>query len=77
MLSNLCFPTSNCCEDRRAISPEKFALEMKCIQDRNYSRQIDNKEVHVLMDNLMCQVLRELGYHEGVTIFEKTPKYYI
>ena len=37
----------------------------------------DDKELcHRLMDNLMCEKLRDLGFDEGVEIFEKTGKWY-
>ena len=37
----------------------------------------DDEEVcHEKMDELMCDTLRNLGYEEGVDIFEKTPKWY-
>ena len=31
---------------------------------------------HIVMDNVMCDLLRELGYGEGVDVFEDTPKWY-
>ena len=37
----------------------------------------DDEEVcHEKMDELMCKTLRNLGYEEGVEIFEETPKWY-
>ena len=37
----------------------------------------DDKEVlHERMDDLMAKVLTELGYGEGVAIFESTEKWY-
>lgn len=34
------------------------------------------KDTHISMDYLMCTVLRELGYDEGVDIFMNTEKWY-
>lgn len=31
---------------------------------------------HCEMDDLMCQVLTELGYGDGVKVFDETPKWY-
>lgn len=30
---------------------------------------------HVVMDNLMCELLKQLGYEDGVKIFETTEKW--
>ena len=31
---------------------------------------------HIDMDEAMCDLLRELGYGEGIDVFEDTPKWY-
>lgn len=31
---------------------------------------------HIMMDDIMCSLLRELGYGEGVDVFEDTGKWY-
>lgn len=54
-------------------TPEDFAAQMKNLSDR-YG---DDKEVvHSLMDDLMTQVLAELGYGEGIAIFDSQGKWY-
>lgn len=58
-------------ELEKEFSAKGFANEMRRI-DRN-----DNTEMaHILADELMCKLLRELGYGEGVDIFEKMDKWY-
>lgn len=37
----------------------------------------DDEEIgHHAADDLMCELLRELGYGEGIDIFESMPKWY-
>ena len=57
------------------ITPEIFAERMKNIQEL-YSDRYDTEERHKAMDDLMCELLRELGYGEGIDIFEETSKWY-
>lgn len=55
------------------VTPEEFAAEMR----RLYEEEGDDEEsVHSYMDIAMCDLLRRLGYGDGVTIFESTPKWY-
>lgn len=65
----------NCGADMRGaemISPKEFAEKMGQIAEEK-----DDTEVcHVKMDDYICEVLRTLGYEEGVKIFEDTPKWY-
>lgn len=56
----------------KMISPKEFAEKMKQIAEKR-----DDEEVcHVEMDDYICEVLKALGYEEGVEIFEDTPKWY-
>lgn len=48
------------------ITPKEFADKM-----REYDKSNDPEMKHVHADDLMCEVLRELGYEEGVEIFEE------
>lgn len=52
---------------------ERFAERMKSIQ---LEFKDDEEICHEEMDALMCETLRDLGYGEGVDIFEETPKWY-
>ena len=57
----------------KVYTPEEFEELMRnCVIDNYY----DQEDMHIEMDNLMCDVLRMLGYGEGVKIFEDTPKWY-
>ena len=55
------------------ITPEEFAKRMQEIGDR-YSG--DEETSHSMMDDLMCNLLIELGYGEGIDIFDHTSKWY-
>ena len=54
------------------ISAEEFAKQMKELQETCKDREA----VHSKMDTLMCDVLTELGYGEGVEIFKDTDNWY-
>ena len=58
-------------ELEQEFSEKGFANEMRRI-DRNN----DTEMAHILADELMCKLLRELGYGEGVDIFEQMDKWY-
>lgn len=53
------------------MNPEEFAAVMKEI-----SAHDDIKASHCLADDLLCSLLRQHGYTEGVEIFEKMDKWY-
>lgn len=55
------------------MTPEQFRDRMKEI-DEKYSA--DTEGAHGRADDLLCEVLRHLGYGEGVAIFEKMDKWY-
>lgn len=57
----------------RQFSAKGFAVEMLRIK-RQY--ESDPEAVHDKMDECMCKLLCELGYSEGVQIFEDTEKWY-
>ena len=52
-----------------ATTPEEFARLMR---DALTLLEHDKEALHGRMDNLMAKVLTELGYGEGVAIFENT-----
>lgn len=57
------------------MKPETFADKMKAIiEDGKNEIVFDAEAVHCRMDDLMCEVLVELGYEKGIRIFEETPK---
>ena len=53
------------------MTPKEFAEKMQLIVDE------ENTELgHIEMDNLMCELLKSLGYEEGVEIFDNALKWY-
>lgn len=60
------------------MSPRDFTKAMQSIVDNNLDSDgiYDCELGHLAMDNLMCDVLRRLGYGDGVDIFEDSGKYY-
>lgn len=58
-------------ELEKEFSAKGFVNEM-----RRINRDDDTEMAHILADELMCKLLRELGYNEGVEIFEKMGKWY-
>ena len=55
------------------MTPEEFALTMSDIRKRSEN---DPEVCHVRMDDCLCDTLRELGYGEGIDIFNDTYKWY-
>lgn len=54
------------------MSPQQFEEEMIFLK----AKYGDDEELcHIKMDELMCEVLMDLGYEAGVEIFENTPKW--
>ncbi len=53
------------------LTPDEFTRQMAEIIRSN-----DIEEGHMEADKLMCQVLRELGYGEGVKLFMKQSWWY-
>lgn len=49
---------------------------MKDIRDTYGQNYRDEEDIHYDMDNLMCEVLTELGYGDGVKVFRNEPKWY-
>ena len=63
------------------LTPEEFTKSMKDISDKlvnppKYRSYYDKEDAHMEMDNLMLDLLRALGYGDGVDIFESTDKWY-
>lgn len=58
------------------MTPEEFATQMREAYETYYVEHGDEEEVHDAMDAIMCDLLRQLGYGEGIDIFNNTPKWY-
>ena len=56
-----------------ATTPEEFKTQMQKIRDTVGG---DEEVAHADMDDLMAKVLVELGYHDGIAIFDKQAKWY-
>lgn len=57
-------------EDRIPMTPEEFKQAM------TDAIEYGIEEDHITMDDIMCNLLRSLGYGEGIDIFENTDKWY-
>ena len=55
------------------MSPEAFKKEMERIVE---VKDWDIEVMHGQMDDLMCDVLKSLGYRSGVEVFLDTDKWY-
>lgn len=53
------------------MSPDEFLERMKEYASCNYP-----EEFHLNADGLMCDLLRKLGYGEGIDFFEKQERWY-
>ena len=60
----------------KPLTPEEFKQKMKDAYDKYWTEKEDEEAVHDVMDGIMCDLLRQLGYGEGIDIFENTPKWY-
>lgn len=61
------------------MTPKEFADEMRRITDDEWHKgdpYWDAEQVHIAMDDVMCEVLEDLGYGEGIEIFKNEPKWY-
>ena len=56
-----------------ATTPEEFKSEIEEIIELTGESK---ENCHSHMDNLMCRVLTELGYGEGIVLFKNQPKWY-
>lgn len=56
------------------MNPQEFYKKMKRLRGNN--DDYDEEATHKAMDNLMCEVLTELGYEDGVKVFKETYKWY-
>ena len=57
--------------NEHVMTPEEFKNKMI-----ELSKDDDIEDRHINMDCLMGEVLRSLGYGEGVDIFDKTDMWY-
>ena len=61
------------------MSSSEFADEMRAIITKNMAvrqHKYDIEAGHAVADHLMCELLKSLGYGEGVEVFENMKKWY-
>lgn len=66
------------------MTPKEFETHMQKISknvmeldDQNPDMPSMIETAHIKADELMCEILIELGYEEGVDLFKKMEKYYV
>lgn len=66
--------------DSHIMTPEEFAKAMKKasynLNDPTGRPYYDEEDAHREMDGIMANLLRQLGYGEGIDIFDNTRKWY-
>lgn len=55
----------------RPTTPKEFKEQMEI-----FVRMSDIERRHIAMDDFMCEVLKELGYADGVNVFYNTNLWY-
>ena len=59
--------------DNNAITPNELSAMLKNIKVKKGG---DPEACHANADDLLCLVLKQLGYGEAVEIFDSLPKWY-
>lgn len=54
---------------------QKYITELETIHDK-WCKDLDNEIAHLRADDILCKLLRELGYGDVVSAFEKIEKWY-
>ena len=65
--------------ENRVLTPAEFAIAMRKIENGEAyddDRMYDCEDQHIDADRLMCNVLRSLGYGDGIDIFDSMYKWY-
>lgn len=58
------------------MTPEEFGDKMRDVIEECEERRDDAEGIHYDLDMCMCDLLRELGYGEGVDIFLAQERWY-
>lgn len=56
---------------------QKISKNVMELDDQNPDMPSMIEKAHVQADELMCQILTDLGYEEGIDLFKKMEKYYV
>ena len=60
-----------------SMTQEEFCHEMLMLKSKiGNEKWYDQEDFHREADSLMCDLLSELGYSQGVEVFRNTPKWY-
>ena len=62
-------------EEQFHITPHEFKNRMLFLE-QEYGNGKDEEEFHREADYLICEIMKSLGYEEGIEIFERNPKWY-
>lgn len=62
--------------DTPVMTPEEFKEKILAIKEEFYDRECDEEAWHRRADDVICELLRDLGYGEGINVFDATPKWY-
>lgn len=57
------------------ITPKEFKEEMQKLEEL-YGNGKDEEEFHIEADHLICKVMANLGYYDGIRIFERNSKWW-
>lgn len=65
-------------EERRKELLERLknVTEKEYYQGSKFGPYGDREDWHAEADNILCELLDELGYHDFVEAFEEVPKWY-
>lgn len=59
------------------MTPEEFKQAMADVYHEHWRpNHYDEEDGHIAMDTIMCDLLRDLGYGEGIDIFKSAHKWY-
>ena len=58
------------------MTKEEFYHKMLAIEEEFIDKRDDKEDFHYYADKLMCDLLIELGYGQGVEVFLDAPKWY-
>ena len=56
---------------------QKISKNVMELDDQNQDMPSMIEKAHIQADELMCQILTDLGYGEGIDLFKKMEKYYV
>jgi adenylate cyclase class IV len=56
---------------------QKISKNVMELDDQNPDMPLMIEEAHIKADELMCEILTDLGYGEGIEIFKNMEKYYV